>query len=180
MIFSLSVLSKGRFLIQKWSPESFSCVDPRRKSICVISTKFLHKFKSRCDHIFLKSAVILVGRQYLRKAAMTWKSLQADERTGFPPPHTHPTHTRAHTHTEKRSPNGGNDRSPVSLMKIRQEINKLAIKQHSFWHSRASNSEGNNHYLPEFELIWDFMNVLIICKFDEDQIKINKLLIEKH
>ena len=33
------------------------------------------------------------------------------------------------------------------------------------------NSEGNNHNLPEFELIWDFMHVLIICKFDDDKIK---------
>ena len=40
----------------------------------------------------------------------------------------------------------------------------------------ASKSEGNNHNLTEFELIWDFMHVLIICKFDEDQIKIEQVI----
>ena len=41
----------------------------------------------------------------------------------------------------------------------------------SFRHSRASNSEVNSPIWPEFELIRDFMAVLISCKFEDDLIK---------
>ena len=37
--------------------------------------------------------------------------------------------------------------------------------------SRAGNSEVNRQMWPEFELIRDFMPVLVICKFDDDWIK---------
>ena len=39
-----------------------------------------------------------------------------------------------------------------------------------FRHSRASNSKVNSLIWPEFEL-WDFMAVLITCKFDKDPIR---------
>ena len=38
--------------------------------------------------------------------------------------------------------------------------------------SRASNSEVNSLIPPKFELLWEFMAVPVICKFDEDPIKI--------
>ena len=35
----------------------------------------------------------------------------------------------------------------------------------------AINSEMNNPNLPNFELVWAFMPVLVTCKFDKDPIK---------
>ena len=49
--------------------------------------------------------------------------------------------------------------------------------RHHFPHSksmgmlRANNSVVKSLTRPKFELIWDFVPVLIICKFDEDPIK---------
>ena len=40
-----------------------------------------------------------------------------------------------------------------------------------FFYSRASNSEVDSPIWPEFELIQDFMAVLVTCKIDEDRIK---------
>ena len=40
-----------------------------------------------------------------------------------------------------------------------------------FRHSRASNSEMNSLILMEFELVRDFVAVLVTCKFDEAPIK---------
>ena len=57
------------------------------------------------------------------------------------------------------------------LMKIQSKLKALSCPQHIFWHSRAGNSEVNGCMWPEFQLVQDFMAVLIICKFDEDTIK---------
>ena len=38
-------------------------------------------------------------------------------------------------------------------------------------HSRARNSEATDPIKPEFELVWDFMPILVTSKFDESPIK---------
>ena len=38
-------------------------------------------------------------------------------------------------------------------------------------HSGASNSKVNSPIWPEFELIRDYMTVLVTCKFEDDSIK---------
>ena len=40
-----------------------------------------------------------------------------------------------------------------------------------FWSSRARNSKVTDSIRPEFELVRDFMPVLVTNKFDEDPIK---------
>ena len=54
--------------------------------------------------------------------------------------------------------------------------NKFMCRQHNFCHSRASNSEVKYHIWPKFKLVQDFIDMLITCKFDQDWIKISKLL----
>ena len=48
---------------------------------------------------------------------------------------------------------------PASLMKLRSKLKALLIRQGQIWAS------------SEFELIQDFMAVLVTCKYDEDPIK---------
>ena len=40
-------------------------------------------------------------------------------------------------------------------------------------HLRACNSKMIDQIWPQFELVWDFMPVLVTCKFDEDWIYSN-------
>ena len=44
--------------------------------------------------------------------------------------------------------------------------------------SRAPNSEGSDLIWPKFEIVRDFMPVLITCKFDEDQIQTKGVSVE--
>ena len=63
---------------------------------------------------------------------------------------------------------------PASLMKIRSKLKALSIGQcqiWAFWHSSADNSKVAR---PDFELIRDFMPLLLISNFDEDPIKKNE------
>ena len=41
-------------------------------------------------------------------------------------------------------------------------------------------SEVTDPIRPEFELVWDFMPVLVTSKFDEDPIKMNQLAWRHH
>ena len=68
---------------------------------------------------------------------------------------------------------------PATLMMIRSNINKLALRQHFpiislwkiyFWGSRAANSVVSGPIWPKFELARDFMHVLITCKFKNHRI----------
>ena len=64
--------------------------------------------------------------------------------------------------------------SPLSLMKIRSKLKALSVGQCQNGHvrkSRASNSEMNGPISPKFEIIRDFIIVLVTCKFNEDPIK---------
>ena len=71
---------------------------------------------------------------------------------------------------------------PASLMKIQSKMNVLAWRHHfpiiSLWeifrHSRALNSVESGLNWPKLELLWDFMPVLITCKFEKDLIKNNR------
>ena len=56
-------------------------------------------------------------------------------------------------------------------IKIEGTIDRSKFKYGLFRHSRASNSEVNSLIWPEFEVILDFMVILVTCKFDEDPIK---------
>ena len=40
-----------------------------------------------------------------------------------------------------------------------------------FRHSKADNSVVNGPIWPKFELVWDFMHVLVTCKYKKDLIK---------
>ena len=44
--------------------------------------------------------------------------------------------------------------------------------------SRAPNSVGNGPNWPKSEHVWDFMSVLITCKFEKDLIKNNREKVE--
>ena len=63
-------------------------------------------------------------------------------------------------------------------MMIRSKISALLCLQHflhykygeTVWRSRASNSEAGSPISPEITLVRDFMPVLVICKFEEDQL----------
>ena len=67
----------------------------------------------------------------------------------------------------------------ATLMMIRSKMNELAWRQHfpiiSLWEtfrcSRAANSVVSGLIWPKFELVRDFMHVLITCKYKKDQIK---------
>ena len=59
-------------------------------------------------------------------------------------------------------------------MNIRSKLKALSIGQGQIWaflHSRASNSGLDSPIWLEFELIQDFMAVLVKCTIDEDPIK---------
>ena len=69
---------------------------------------------------------------------------------------------------------------PATLMMIRSKMNELAWRQHfpilSVWEffrrSRAANSIGSGQIWPKFELVREFMHVLVSCKYKKDRIKI--------
>ena len=47
-----------------------------------------------------------------------------------------------------------------------------------FWRSRAANSVVSGPIWPKFELVRDFMHVLVTCKYKKDQIKSNREKVE--
>ena len=58
------------------------------------------------------------------------------------------------------------------LIKIRLKLNRLRRKRSCFFrHSRTSNFEMNSPIWSKFELVRDFMPVLVACKFDQDPTK---------
>ena len=69
---------------------------------------------------------------------------------------------------------------------IRSKINELAWRQHfpiiSLWdifrRSRAANSVVSGPTWPKFELVRDFMHVLVTCKYKKDPIKNNREKVE--
>ena len=75
---------------------------------------------------------------------------------------------------------------PATLMMIRSKMNELAWRQHfpiiSLWEffrrSRAANSVISGLIWPKFELVQDFMHVLVTCKYRKDQIKNNREKVE--
>ena len=70
---------------------------------------------------------------------------------------------------------------PATLMIIRSKMNELAWRHHypirSLWdffrRSRAANSVFSGPIWPKFELVRDFMHVLVTCKCKKDRIKNN-------
>ena len=69
---------------------------------------------------------------------------------------------------------------PTTLMMIRSKMNELAWKRHfpiiSLWlfrRSRAANSVVSGPIWPKFELVRDFMHVLVTCKYKQDWVKTN-------
>ena len=68
---------------------------------------------------------------------------------------------------------------PATLTIIQSKMNELAWRHHfpiiSLWEifktSRAANSVVSGPIWPKFELVWDFMHVLLTCKYKKDQIK---------
>ena len=74
---------------------------------------------------------------------------------------------------------------PATLMMIRSKMNELAWRHHlpiiSLWEifetSRAASSVFSG---PKFELVWDFMLVLVTCKYKKDQMKKTKKMWRHH
>ena len=75
---------------------------------------------------------------------------------------------------------------PATLMMIRSKTNELAWRQHflirSLWEifrrSRAANSVVSGLIWPNFELVLDFMYVLVTWKYKKDRIKNNREKVE--
>ena len=75
---------------------------------------------------------------------------------------------------------------PATLMMIRSKMIELAWRQHfpivSVWkifrRSRAANSVVSGPIWPKFELVRDFMHVLVTCKYETDRIKSNREKVE--
>ena len=75
---------------------------------------------------------------------------------------------------------------PATLMMIRSKMNELAWSDHlpiiSLWEifqtSRAANSVVRGWIWPKFELVRDFMHVLVTCKYKKDRIKNNREKVE--
>ena len=61
----------------------------------------------------------------------------------------------------------------ASLTKIQSKVTEKSWRHHFFHRSRACNSKMTGQIWPKFELVWDFMPVLISCKSDEDWIHSN-------
>ena len=65
-------------------------------------------------------------------------------------------------------------------------MNELIWRQHFpiisdgnlFRRSRAANSVGSGPIWPKFELLWDFMHVLVTCKYKKHRIKNNREKVE--
>ena len=72
---------------------------------------------------------------------------------------------------------------PATLMMIRSKMNELALRHHfpiiSIWvffrRSRAANSVVSGQIWLKFELVRDFMHVLVTCKYKKDQINREKV-----
>ena len=47
-----------------------------------------------------------------------------------------------------------------------------------FRRSRAANSVVSSPIWPKFKLVWDFMHVLVTCKYKKDRIKSNREKVE--
>ena len=70
---------------------------------------------------------------------------------------------------------------PATLMIIQSNLNELEWRHHfpikSLWEnfrrSRAANSIVSGQIWPKFELVRDFMHVLVTCKYKKDRIKNN-------
>ena len=75
---------------------------------------------------------------------------------------------------------------PATLMMIQSKMNELAWRHHfpiiSLWkifrRSRAANFVVNGPIWPKFELVRDFMHVLVTCKYKKDRIKNNREKVE--
>ena len=75
---------------------------------------------------------------------------------------------------------------PATLMMIQSKMNTLAWRQHfpiiSLWEifrrSRAANSVVSGPIWRKFELVRDFMHVLVTCKYRKDRIKNNREKVE--
>ena len=75
---------------------------------------------------------------------------------------------------------------PATLMMIRSKMNELAWRHHfpfvSLWEffqtSRAANSVVNGPIWPKFELVRDFVHVLVTCKYKKGRIKNNQETVE--
>ena len=75
---------------------------------------------------------------------------------------------------------------PATLMMIRSKMNELAWRHHFpiislrdfFRRSRAANSVVSGPIHPKFELVRDFMHVLVTCKYKKDRIKSNRERLE--
>ena len=67
---------------------------------------------------------------------------------------------------------------PATLMMIRSKMNETPFPIISLWElfytSRAANSVVSGPIWPKFELVWDFMHVLVTCKYKKDRIKTRK------
>ena len=57
---------------------------------------------------------------------------------------------------------------------------ETAFSHYKFRRSRAANSvvSGSGPIWPKFELVWDFMHVLVSCKYKKDRIKNNRENVE--
>ena len=76
---------------------------------------------------------------------------------------------------------------PATLMMIQSKMNKLAWRHHFshyksmgnfFRRSRAAYSVVSGPNWLKFELVRDFMHVLVTCKYKKDQIKSNREKVE--
>ena len=62
---------------------------------------------------------------------------------------------------------------PASLRKFQSKVTEKSWRHHFFHRSRTCNSKMTCQIWPKFELVRDFMSVLVTCKFDEDWIDSN-------
>ena len=74
---------------------------------------------------------------------------------------------------------------PATLMMIRSKISASMETPFShyksgkfFRHSRAANSIVSSPIWPKFELVWDFMHVLVSSKYKKDPIKTDREKVE--
>ena len=75
---------------------------------------------------------------------------------------------------------------PATLMMIRWKNEQASMEtpffhyrsMEIFRHSRAANSVVSGLMWPKFELVCDFMHVLVTCKYIKDRIKINREKVE--
>ena len=62
---------------------------------------------------------------------------------------------------------------PASLTKIQSKVTEKSWRHNFFHRSKACNSKMTGQIQRKFELVQDFMPVLVTCKFDEDWIHSN-------